>query len=119
MVSADRYGWTYEQIFRFYYPGLELKKADTDVTPAPAVRSDFLATPGPAATPTPRPTLMPVTSELKAGEWKAIVNGIGANSSLNLRSAPGMQADVILRVAFLHGIAWTAGKNGRHAHGFL
>ena len=96
---ADKYGWTYEQILHFYYPGLNFKKTETAVTLAPPVSAAFLATPGPAATPTPRPTVMPVTHALGPGEWRAKVTQIGTNSSLNLRSAPSTNAD-ILRVLY-------------------
>lgn len=96
---AGQYGWTYDQILRFYYPGLALKKTDTQVTLPPAVSAAFLTTPGPAATPTPRPTLMPASDQLKAGEWRVKVTQISANSSLNLRSAPSTASDV-LRVLY-------------------
>ena len=96
---AGQYGWTYDQILRFYYPGLALKKTDTQVTLPPAVSAAFLTTPGPAATPTPRPTLMPASDKLKAGEWRVKVTQISANSSLNLRSAPSTASDV-LRVLY-------------------
>lgn len=96
---AGQYGWTYDQILRFYYPGLALKKTDTQVTLPPAVSAAFLTTPGPAATPTPRPTLMPASDQLKAGEWRVKVTQISANSSLNLRSTPSMASDV-LRVLY-------------------
>ena len=96
---AGQYGWTYDQILRFYYPGLALKKTDTQVTLSPAVSAAFLTTPGPAATPTPRPTLMPASDQLKAGEWRVKVTQISANSSLNLRSAPSTASDV-LRVLY-------------------
>ena len=96
---AGQYGWTYDQILRFYYAGLALKKTDTQVTLPPAVSAAFLTTPGPAATPTPRPTLMPASDQLKAGEWRVKVTQISANSSLNLRSAPSTASDV-LRVLY-------------------
>lgn len=96
---ASQYGWTYDQILRFYYPGLTLKKTDTLVTLPPAVSAAFLTTPGPAATPTPRPTLMPAADQLKDGEWRVKVTQISANSSLNLRSAPSTASDV-LRVLY-------------------
>ena len=96
---AGQYGWTYDQILRFYYPGLALKKTDTQVTLPPAVSAAFLTTPGSAATPTPRPTLMPASDQLKAGEWRVKVTQISANSSLNLRSAPSTASDV-LRVLY-------------------
>ena len=62
--------------------------------PSP-VSVDYLTSPGPPATPTPRPTLMPVSAALKPGEWKAKVTQIGVNSSLNLRSAPGMEGEIL------------------------
>lgn len=96
---TGQYGWTYDQILRFYYPGLALKKTDTQVTLPPTVSAAFLTTPGPAATPTPRPTLMPASDQLKAGEWRVRVTQISANSSLNLRSAPSTASDV-LRVLY-------------------
>ena len=96
---AGEYGWTYEQILRFYYPGLTFRKADTQVALPSPVAADFLATPGPAATPTPRPTLMPATAQLKEGEWRVKVTGISMNSSLNMRSGPSTGAE-ILRVLY-------------------
>lgn len=96
---AAEYGWTYDQILRFYYPGLTLKKTDTDAVLPAAVSSEFLTTPGPAATPTPRPTLMPSDGQLEDGEWRVKVTQISANSSLNLRSAPSTSSDV-LRVLY-------------------
>lgn len=92
---AAQYGWTCDQILRFYYPGLTFKQTDTAVTLPTPVSADYLTTPGPPATPTPRPTLMPVTAALKAGEWKAKVTQIGVNSSLNLRSAPSIEGEIL------------------------
>ncbi|MBR5231907.1 MAG: SpoIID/LytB domain-containing protein [Clostridia bacterium] len=96
---AGNHGWTYEQILRFYYPGITLKKVDTSASLQPAVSADYLATPGPAATATPRPTLMPVSQELKAGEWKVKVTQIAVNSSLNMRKEPNTSSE-ILRVLY-------------------
>ena len=92
---AANYGWTYEQILRFYYPGMTLKATSTAVALPSPLAPAFLTTPGPAATPTPRPTLMPATQALKEGEWRVRVTQIGVNSSLNLRSAPSMEADIL------------------------
>lgn len=96
---AGQYGWTYDQILRFYYPGLTLKKIDTQVTLPPQVSAQYLTTPGPAATPTPRPTLMPASAQIQPGEWRVKVTQIGENSSLNLRSTPSTASDV-LRVLY-------------------
>ncbi|MBQ9300362.1 MAG: SpoIID/LytB domain-containing protein [Clostridia bacterium] len=97
---AGQYKWTYDQILRFYYPGVTLKEINTRVVLPPAVGAQFLITPGPAATPTPRPTLIPIPAELKAGEWRARVTQIGVNSYLNLRSAPSMEADVLRQLYY-------------------
>ena len=97
---AGQYQWTYDQILRFYYPGMTVKHVNTQVTLPPAIEARFLATPGPAATPTPRPTLVPIPTELKAGEWRARVTQIAVNSYLNLRSAPNMEADVLRQLYY-------------------
>ena len=97
---AKQYHWTYDQILRFYYPGLAFRKTDTQVTPAPALSAKYLTTPGPAASPTPRPTLMPVTQTLQPGEWLAIVNQIGQNSYLNLRAQPSTDSDVLRQLYY-------------------
>jgi len=92
---ADKYDWKYDQILRFYYPGLEFKKTDTKVPLPSPIGAAYLTTPGPAATPTPRPTLMPATATLQPGEWRVKVTQIGQDSSLNLRSAPSTDAEVL------------------------
>jgi len=96
---AANYGWPYEEILKFYYPGVTLKRINTSYTPQPAVSADYLTTPGPAATPTPRPTLMPTTQTLGEGEWRVKVTQIATNSSLNLRQHPNTSSD-ILRVLY-------------------
>ncbi len=96
---AGNYGWTYEQILRFYYPGVELKKVNTSASMQPPVSMDYLTTPGPAATATPRPTLMPVTQTMAEGEWKVKVTQINVNSSLNMREKPDTSSE-ILRVLY-------------------
>lgn len=96
---AGNYGWTYEQILRFYYPGVTLKKINTATALQPPVAMDYLTTPGPAATATPRPTLMPVTQGMIEGEWKVKVTQINVNSSLNMRENPDTSSE-ILRVLY-------------------
>lgn len=96
---AGHYGWPYEDILKFYYPGIKLQHVNTAATPQPPVSADYLTTPGPAATPTPRPTLMPATTALENGEWRVKVTQIGTNSSLNLRQKPNTSSD-ILRVLY-------------------
>ncbi len=89
---ALTYGWNYEQILRFYYPGMALKTVDLSVPLPTPLAASFLATPGPAASPTPKP-LLPVTAA--AGDKVATVTNIDVNSSLNMRDAPGMQGNII------------------------
>lgn len=96
---AGNHGWTYEQILRFYYPGVTLKKVNTTASMQPPVSMDYLTTPGPAATPTPRPTLMPVSQPVQEGEWKVKVTQINVNSSLNMREKPDTSSE-ILRVLY-------------------
>ena len=97
---AKQYHWTYDQILRFYYPGLAFRKTETRVILAPALSAQYLATPGPAASPTPRPTLMPVTQTLQPGEWLATVSLIGQNSYLNLRAQPSTDSDVLRQLYY-------------------
>ena len=92
---ASLYRWTYEQILRFYYPGMQLDTVTYTATLAPMLDARFLATPGPAATPTPRPTVMPVKSTPGPEEYRVKVTNIGENSYLNMRAQPSTQSDVI------------------------
>lgn len=96
---AEGYQWTYKQILRFYYPGMELKTLDTSFALPAALASQFLATPGPAATPTPRPTLIPLSATPGPGQYVVKVTNIGVNSYLNLRSEPNTQS-IVLRQLF-------------------
>ncbi|MDR3051044.1 MAG: SpoIID/LytB domain-containing protein [Oscillospiraceae bacterium] len=88
-------GATYAQILQFYYPNIELKVAGAIAQAAPPIDAAFLTTPGPPATPTPRPTLIPQTQQAQAGQWLAEVTRISAGSTLNLRNAPTTQGDVL------------------------
>lgn len=60
--------------------------------------SNLSSTAGPAPTVTPRPTLMPVTKPLEAGQWYATVTEISEDSSLNLRSRPDLSSDILMRL---------------------
>ncbi len=88
-------GATYEQILQFYYPGMTLVKMQSQATPKPAIDAAFLATPGPPATPTPRPTVMPLTQTPAPNEWIAKVTLIAENSTLNLRGEPSLAGPVV------------------------
>ncbi len=98
---AEHEGWSFDRILKFYYPGMELRVAPSDL-PARSTPDPFLArTPGPSATPTPRPTLMPVTESLKNmpdGARLASVEGIADDSSLNLRSEPSAASEILMRL---------------------
>ena len=97
---AGLYRWTYDQILRFYYPGMKLETVSYSFSMPPKLDSRFLATPGPAATPTPRPTVMPVLTTPGPREYKVRVTNIGVNSYLNLRAQPNTQAEVIRQLYY-------------------
>ena len=97
---AGKYAFTYEQILRFYYPGMTLETVSYTASAAPKIQHQFLSTPGPAATPTPRPTLMPVSATPAPGEYRVTVGNIGVNSYLNLRAEPNTQAEVLRQLYF-------------------
>ena len=92
---AGLYRWTYDQILRFYYPGMQLETVRYTASLAPKLDARFLTTPGPAATPTPRPTLMPVLNTPGPQEYRVKVTNIGENSYLNMRAQPSTQSEVI------------------------
>ena len=94
---ARQYGMTYEQILAFYYPGMGLVSYDTGSAPLPTLNAELMATPAPS--PTPRPTLMPVsTTQMPEGAYLAVVSNIDEDSTLNLREQPNTSAEVIRRL---------------------
>lgn len=95
---AGHYGMTFDQILSFYYPGMTLMVAPSGPQVLPTAEANLVNTPAPAATATPRPTLMPVTGTLPEGAWLASVEGIEDDSSLNLRSEPSMASDILMRL---------------------
>ena len=96
---AGRYGMTFDQILTFYYPGMTLMLAPSTTKPLPTPPANLFNTPGPSASPTPRPTLMPVTTtNLPADAWLASVEGIEDDSSLNLRQEPNQASIVLMRL---------------------
>lgn len=95
---AAMYNKTYAEILAFYYPGMELMRTGSAQPALPTVQPELAATPGPPATPTPRPTLMPVTGELPTGAYLAAVTGIEDDSSLNLRAEPNTASEIIMRL---------------------
>lgn len=95
---AKAYQKTYRDILHFYYPGLTLKRfVYLAQTPSP-YENLLQSTPGPAATPTPRPTAVPLLSTPAPGEQIAIVSEIDDDSSLNLRAEPALSAEIITRL---------------------
>ena len=98
---AQEYGMSWESILAFYYPGASFRRSSFPgyTLPSP-VSAVFLATPGPAATPTPRPTLMPVEKTAARALYLAAVTNIGENSYLNLRSSPSMNAPVLRQLYY-------------------
>lgn len=95
---AAKYGKTYADILKFYYPGMTLAKVSAGAAVLPTAQAALVQTPPPAATPTPRPTLMPVTGDLPEGAYLASVEGVADDSSLNLRSEPTTASDVLMRL---------------------
>ncbi len=97
---AKTYGWDYGQILRFYYPGTQLERFDTKAYLPETHQPEFLTTPGPIPTATPRPTLMPQSSAPAVDQRVVFVTGIGLNSSLNLRAMPSLSSEVLLRLFY-------------------
>ena len=96
---AGKYGKSFREILEFYFPGSELRKAASGM-PVLSTPDPMLAeTPGPAATATPRPTLIPVTaSGLPDGAWLASVENIEDDSTLNLRAEPSQAGEILMRL---------------------
>ncbi len=93
---AGQYGMTYTDILSFYYPGITLMRYTIPETALPHVSDAFTKAADPPPTPTPRPTLMPVTEVAGEGQWYVRVENIGENSWLNLRSEPSLSSDILL-----------------------
>lgn len=96
---ARKYGKTYEEILSFYYPTMDVMDYDAQRKPLATINAELMATPAPTASPTPRPTLMPVTTKkLPKGAYIAVVSNINEDSSLNLRESPSLGAEVLRRL---------------------
>jgi len=96
---AGQYGKLFTEILSFYYPGMTLKRVASGAAMLPTAPVALAATPAPPATPTPRPTLMPVTAdELPEGAYLATVMHIDDDSSLNLRQEPTQSAEILRRL---------------------
>ena len=97
---ALKHNVTFAQILQFYYPGMTLVKMKSQASPQPPIDAAFLATPGPPATPTPRPTLMPLTQTPGPKQWQAKVTLIAENSTLNLRGEPSLAGTVVRQLYY-------------------
>ncbi|NLC32721.1 MAG: SpoIID/LytB domain-containing protein [Clostridiales bacterium] len=92
---AKQYDKIYAEILAFYYPGTLLQTYQTTPETRPTLGLEYLTTPGPVPTATPRPTLVPQSTESQPGQWEVVISGISQNSSLNLRLLPSITAGVI------------------------
>ncbi len=97
---AQEFNMNFAQILDFYYPGVTLMKSNAQSTLMPPIGAAFLATPGPPATPTPKPTALPVSQTPGPGQYMVKVTQIGQNSYLNLRDTPSMQGVVLQQLYF-------------------
>ena len=95
---AGQYGMTFTEILDFYYPGMELMKVQSGAAVLPTAQPQLMWTPAPPVTPTPRPTLMPVTGDLPEGAYLATVFNIDDDSSLNLRQEPSTASPILMRL---------------------
>ncbi|MBP3541031.1 MAG: SpoIID/LytB domain-containing protein [Clostridia bacterium] len=95
---ASKYGKTYEDILLFYYPGMDLKRYEYEPVELPEASEELRATMGPALSPTPLPTLMPLSLKPEKGQWVAVVTGIADDSSLNLRAQPSLGGEILMRL---------------------
>ena len=93
---AAQYGFTYTDILAYYYPGATLMRAQTTQVSLPNISTVFTKEADPPPSPTPRPTLMPVTDSLAEGQWYARVENIGETSWLNMRAEPNLSADILM-----------------------
>lgn len=95
---AQKYEKTFRDILSFYYPGMKLMRYPEETPPVASAEEALLSTAGPAPSPTPRPTLMPLTLAPEKGQWLAEVTEISENSSLNLRAEPSLNAEIVMRL---------------------
>jgi len=95
---AGNYGMNCKEILAFYYPGMKLMRYPEEPVMFHQTDGHLLETTGPAPSPTPRPTLMPVTLKAEEGQWFASVTEIADDSSLNLRAEPSLNGEILMRL---------------------
>lgn len=95
---ALMYQKSYQEILAFYYPGMTLMRYPEEDAHFTEPDPQLKATAGPAPTPTPRPTPMPLTLKAEEGQWYASVTEIDDDSSLNLRSEPDLNSEILTRL---------------------
>ncbi len=95
---AAEHDKTYQEILAFYYPGMSLVQYPEQERRYTDTEAALVQTAGPAPSPTPRPTLMPVSLTANAGQWFAAVTEIADDSSLNLRAAPTLNSEILMRL---------------------
>lgn len=88
----------YQEILAFYYPGLQLRRFENQALTFAEIPELLMEEAGPAASPTPRPTLMPATMQAQTGQWFASVTEIAEDSSLNLRAEPNLSSEIRMRL---------------------
>ena len=88
----------YQEILAFYYPGLQLRRFGNQALTFAEIPELLMEEAGPAASPTPRPTLMPATMQAQTGQWFASVTEIAEDSSLNLRAEPNLSSEIRMRL---------------------
>ena len=91
---ASAYGKNWQEILKFYYPGMSLEKMawPTDTLTDLAALPDSVGAARPKPTPTPTPAPLPA---LKEGERYAVVTA----TSLNLRKQPSTSAMALDQLA--------------------
>ena len=93
-TMAGNHGKTWQEILKFYYPGMTLEEIDWDTPELQHIEelpaSIGVARPDPTPTPTPAP--LPA---LQSGEYYARVSLGDASSSLNMRKNPTTQSPVV------------------------
>lgn len=97
---ASQYHKTYEEILGFYYPGMKLMQFDEMSVGFVRVSEALQEEAGAAPSPTPRPTVMPLTLSVGKGQWIAKVTEISQDSSLNLRSEPNLSSEIKMRLYY-------------------